>query len=243
MSIPVATALGRRDRMWPVVMVSAVAHLAGAAWAIARRPPPEIDLEQKPIMARLVRLGEKRPEEYLPRREAPPPPAPPAPAPAPVADAQAPKPAAPAPKAPPRAPQASSTGKPGGTTSLASILSKVQRQVDAERFGSPEGDVAGDSDSGSEGDRYLALVRNALTAVYQVPATISERERVSLGATVILYIEANGKVLKYQYETRSGNPAYDAALERAIQVARLPPPPPEMREQFRRNGCGVKFHL
>src|SRR5512144_2503406 len=108
MGIPVATALGRRDRFWPAVLVSAAVHVALAGWGITRRPAPEIDLNQKPIVARLVRLGQKRPEEYLPRKEAAPPPAPPAPAAAPVlpapvlpAPARPAAPAKPAPNAPP----------------------------------------------------------------------------------------------------------------------------------------------
>ncbi|HEY6100160.1 MAG TPA: energy transducer TonB [Anaeromyxobacter sp.] len=244
MAIPVATALGRRDRIWPTVIVSVIAHALVVAWALARRPPPPIDLQQKPIIAKLVRLGEKRPEEWLPRKDAaPPPPVPPAAAPAPVAAPSAPKPSAPAPKAPPPRPApASAAGKPAGS-SLASILTKVQRQVEEARYGAPDGDPAGDSDSGSEGDRYLAMVRNALASAYVVPATISDRERLFLKATVVLFIEPNGRVVDFRFEARSGNPSYDAALERAIRVARLPPPPPEMREQFRRNGFGVKFHL
>ena len=38
MGIPVATALGRRDRFWPAVLVSAALHVALAAWGISRRP-------------------------------------------------------------------------------------------------------------------------------------------------------------------------------------------------------------
>jgi colicin import membrane protein len=245
MAIPVPTALGRRDRMWPAVVGSIVFHVLVVAWAIVRRPPAPVDLNQKPIVAKLVRLGEKRPEEYLPRKDAaPPPPAPPAAAPvAPIAAAAPPKPAAPAAKAPPPRPApASAAGKPGGT-SLASILSKVQKQVEDDRYGSPDGDPAGDSDSGSEGDRYLALVRNALLQAYVLPATISDRERLYLKATVVLFVEPNGRVMDFRFESRSGNAAYDAALERAIRVARLPPPPAEMREQFRRSGFGVNFHL
>jgi colicin import membrane protein len=236
MAIPVATALGRHDRMWPAVLASVVFHALVVAWALARRPPPPIDLAQKPIIAKLVRLGEKRPEEWMPRKDAPPPPPPPAPAPvaAPAPGRPAvPTPKAPAKPAPPSAPAAS----------LASILSKVQRQADQQRWGDPSGDESGDSDSGSEGDRYLALVRNALQGAYVVPATISERERMYLKATVVLFVESNGKVLDYRFETRSGNPAYDAALERAIRAVRLPPPPPDMRDQFRRGGFGVNFHL
>jgi colicin import membrane protein/protein TonB len=242
MAIPVATALGKRDRMWPAVILSLLAHAFIVAWALARRPPPPIDLDQKPIMAKLVRLGEKRPEDWLPRTDASPPP--PAAAAAPVAAVPAApaKPAAPAPKAPPKPAAPSASGTPGGT-SLSSILSRVQREVDDRRYGSPDGDPSGDTDSASEGDRYLALVHAALRAVYVVPATISERERLHLKATVILFIEPNGRVLDHRFESRSGNPAYDAALERAIKAARIPPPPAELREQFRRSGFGVNFHL
>lgn len=243
MAIPVATALGKRDRMWPAVILSIVAHGLIVAWALARRPPPPIDLDQKPIIAKLVRLGEKRPEDWLPRKDAAPPPAP-APTAAAIAAAPAapPRPAAAAPKAPPRPAAPSPAGTPGGT-SLSSILSKVQRQVEEARYGAPDGDPSGDAGSASEGDRYLALVRSALQAAYVVPATISERERLYLKATVVLLIEPSGRVVDYRFESRSGNPAYDAALERAIKAARLPPPPAEMREQFRRSGFGVNFHL
>jgi colicin import membrane protein len=245
MAIPVATALGRRDRMWPTVIASVIAHALVVTWGIARRPPPPIDLAQKPIIAKLVRLGEKRPEEWLPRKEAeaPPPPAPAAAAPVLPAAATPAKLAAPAPRAPPRPPAPSpAAGKPGGT-SLASILSKVQRQADDQRWGDPSGDPSGNSETGTEGDRYLALVQSALQSAYVVPATISERERLYLKATVVLLIEPNGKILDFRFEARSGNPAYDAALERAIRAVRLPPPPPDVREQFRRSGFGVNFHL
>ncbi len=244
MGIPVATALARRDRLWPAVLLSAAVHVALAAWAIARRPGPELDLEQKPIVARLVRLGPKKPEEYLPRKEAPPPPpAPPAPTAAPVLPATA-KPAAPtkpAPAAPPPKPAAGSTGRSG--TTLASVLSKVERDVQREQWGSPDGDPAGDSDTGTEGDRYLALATRELQSNYVLPKTIPDTESLHLKATVVLVIDASGRVVGYTFERRSGNAAYDAALERAVQAAHLPPPPPALRERFRRQGLGVNFHL
>jgi colicin import membrane protein/protein TonB len=244
MGIPVTTALGRRDRLWPAVLLSAAVHVLLVAWGIARRPGPEIDLDQKPIVARLVRLGEKRPEEYLPRKEAPPPPAaPPAPvaAPAPAEPSKAPRPAAPAPGAAPAKPAPSSTGKSG--TTLASVLSRVQRDAEQERWGAPDGDPLGDSETGSEGDRYLALVRRELEANYVLPKTISQAESLHLKATVILLLDASGRISGHAFERRSGNAAYDAALERAIQAARLPPPPPALRERYRTQGLGVNFHL
>jgi colicin import membrane protein len=243
MGIPVATALGRRDRFWPAVLASAALHVALAAWGITRRPAAEIDLDQKPIVARLVRLGEKRPEEYLPRKEAAPPPAPPAPAAAPVlpAPAKAAAPAKPAPNAPPAKPAPSSTGRSG--TTLASVLSKVQREAAQDRWGSPDGDPEGDSETGTEGDRYMALVVRELQANYGLFKTMSESEARSLGATVILVIDGSGRITGHRFERPSGNAAYDAALERAIQTSRLPPPPPALRERFRSVGLGVNFHL
>ena len=238
MAIPVATALGRRDRLWPAIVASAILHLVGVSWAAVRRPPPPIDLEQKPIVAKLVRLGEKRPEQYLPRKEAPPPDAaPPAPVPVAVAAPAAPaKPAAPAPGAPPAKAAPSSTGKSGAT--LASVLSRVQRDAEQERWGAPDGDPMGDSETGSEGDRYVALVDRALKANYRVPATIPERERLYLETTVALWIEPDGRIARWRQERSSGNPTFDAAVERTIKAApRLPPPP----EPLRRTGIQLVF--
>lgn len=246
MPVPVATALGRRERMWPAVLVSLLAHGALVAWGLGRRPPAPLDLDQKPIVAKLVRLGEKRPEEWLPRREAAPPPAPPAPpAPAPPATAPAPpRPAAPAAApapAKPRPPPPSSTGRSGGNA-LASVLSRVQRDVDEERWGDPEGDPAGDSAEGSAGDRYLALVVRELQANYNLPRTISQGELVQLRAVVVLVVDPSGRIVGHSFERRSGNAAYDAALERAIQSSHLPPPPPDLQQRLRA-GLVVNFHL
>ncbi len=243
MAIPVATALSRRDRMWPAVSLSVLAHAVLVTWGVARRPPAPLDLEQKPIVAKLVRLGEKRPEEYLPRREEPaPPPAPPAPKTVaiPTAAPTPAKAAAPAPKAPPKPPAPSASGAPGGT-SLSSILSKVQKQADQERWGDPSGDPGGDSDT-SEGNPYFALVDRALRANYTAPVTIPERERLYLEANVILWIEPDGRITRWRREGTSGNATFDAAVERTLRVTpRVPPPPENLRESLRRTGIQLTF--
>ena len=43
--------------------------------------------------------------------------------------------------------------------------------------------------------------------------------------------------------TRSGNPVFDDALERAVRDTRLPPPPREPREPYRDLGLGVNFKV
>lgn len=247
MSPAAESILGRPDRMWPAVTASVVVHVLLIGWALARPAGPEIDLEQKPIVARLVRLGEKKPEEYLPRKEAPAPaPAPAVAAPIPVPNAPRPAVAAPSPKAPtkpaPAAPAAPAPSR-GTGTSLASVLSRVRGDVQRERqWGSPDGDPAGDSETGTEGDRYLALVERALHQNYAPPMTIPERERLHLNATVVLYIEPDGRIGRWRIEKPSGNDAFDAALERAVRLARLPPPPDRLGDQYRRQGVAVIFN-
>jgi colicin import membrane protein/protein TonB len=236
--------LVRRGRLWPLVLVSLVLHTAVVvAAALLHTPSARIDLAQKPISAKLVRLGEKRPERYLPRKEAPPPePAPAAAAqPVPAAAPRPSPPAAPAPRAPAAAPRPTS-GAGGAGDALASALSRVRRDKALAEpvYGDPNGDPMGDSSEG-EGDQYLALVVRALRESYILPSTLSEADRARLQATVVLYLDPNGGLIRYAFETRSGNDAFDAALERAIRAARLPPPPADLRERYRREGIGVVY--
>lgn len=262
MTSPVQSALTRRDRIWPAALVSALIHAVLIGVAVARGAAPEIDLEQKPIVAKLVRLGPERPKELLPRKEeppapvaaapepapAPPTPAPPAPAPTPtVTKAPAAKPAPivekTAPVKTPTAPQgapARASARPGG---LAGVLDRVRKQVDEQRWGSPDGDPMGDASEGEAGDRYLALVTRALQENYRLPSTISESERMHLRAQVALFIEPDGRITRYSFERRSGNGAFDDALERAIRQTRVPPPPPELREAYRSRGISVLFRV
>jgi colicin import membrane protein/protein TonB len=110
------------------------------------------------------------------------------------------------------------------------VLSRVQRDADQERYGAPDGDALGDSDSGSEGDRYIALVDRAIKANYRVPLTIPERERLYLETSVALWIEPDGRIARWRQERSSGNATFDAAVERTLKAApRLPPPPDPLR--------------
>jgi colicin import membrane protein/protein TonB len=235
--------LDHGDRFRRVLAGSALAHVVALAAALLLRPAPIIDLEQKPIAARLVRLGEKRPEHLLPRKEEPPPPAG-EPEPAPSPSAVPPQASAPGPKpAPPRpSPPAARETRPDA---FASALSRIRREqaLSAPTGGDPSGDLLGDASEGEPGDRYLALVQRALHDAYRVPATISGSELVRLRATVVLYIEPDGGVSRWSFESRSGNAAYDDALERTIRQARLPPPPADLRERYRSQGLAVRFHI
>jgi colicin import membrane protein/protein TonB len=201
-------------------------------------------------VAKLVRLGEARPRELLPRKEAEPPPAAEAPAPAaPAEAAPAPAPkavAAPAERAP-RAPAPRPAAKPGPSerpgkpgARLAGVLSELQQELQAGRAdGSPDGDA---SEAG-DGDQYLGLVVHQLRQGYRLPSTISDKERLFLTGTVVLHVEPDGRVSRFELVKRSGNAAFDDALERAVRETRLPPPPPSLRDLYRRTGLEVVFKI
>jgi colicin import membrane protein/protein TonB len=247
-----ASALSRPDRLWPAVTASVAAHLLFLWLGVATRTPSALEPGQQPIVARLVRLGEPRPKELLPRKEAPPPPAAeaPAPDPAPVPTA------APSPKAvavpstapsakpaPPKGPAkpgpAERAGKPGGAR-LSSVLSQLKQELQAGR---PDGAQDGDAAEAGEGDQYLGLVVRQLRQGYRLPTTISDRERLFLTGTVVLHIEADGRISRYELTRRSGNPAFDEALERAVRETRLAPPPPQLRDLYRQTGLEVVFKI
>ena len=242
--------LTHRERLWPLVVVSLCLHAAAIASALLlHEPSAQIDLEQKPIVAKLVRLGQKRPEQYLPRKEqAAPPPAATAPVSIPVEKpspppAPAAPPAAPVARVKPPTPKAPGPKAAGKGDVLSSVLSKVKREeaLSEPAYGDPQGDPLGDASEAGEGDQYLALVERSLRESYVLPSTISERDRLHLKATVILYLDAGGEVLRYAFESKSGNGAFDAALERAIRAARIPPPPAELRKKYRDEGLGVVY--
>lgn len=252
MSLPVESALVRRERIWPVATASVLVHAMLVGWALLRAPPPQIDL-QKPIAAKLVRIGEKKPQHFLPEKPvveaaAPTPPRPtPAPIPAVAAPPVAPlAPPAPTAKAPPKAatpppPPAPAAPVQGTGTSVSSILSSVKDRVARDRWGDPDGDAMGDSSEGTDGDRYIALVVRAIQQNYNLPHTISDRDRLHLNATVVLFIEPDGRIARWRVEKPSGNGAFDDALERTLRnTARLPPPPDSWRQAVR-DGVAVLF--
>jgi colicin import membrane protein/protein TonB len=236
------SALHPRDRLWPAVVASVAVHAALGGLALYGRGTT-IDLGQKPITARLVRLGEPRPRQLLPRKEEPPPGAEQGTEPTPAAPAPAPRPGpAAAAVATPRAttrPVAERTGGARNGRRLSSVLSGMKKEL-AE--GSPDGDPLGDS-SEAVGDQYLAQVVRALRQNYRVPSTIGEKERLYLQGTIVLFIEPDGRVLRHEFAKRSGNPVFDDALERAVRDTRLPPTPAEARDAYRRRGLQVDFKI
>jgi colicin import membrane protein len=235
----------------PVVLAVAV-HVAVFSAAILLPklfggPPPL----RKPIIARLVAQGKPLDQHLLPRKDQPPPPAASAPKTAPVLtpDPKAPPShptpsklaAAPAPKkAAPRQP----TREELMQRALAGVSGDRDRselKKDEERVGQENGSPEGTASSAEEGDTYFGAVQAEILAHYTLPSIISERERMSLKATIIAWIGPDGTILKYTFDHRSGNAQFDSALERAIKSSKVPPPPADRARAIREDGVALVF--
>jgi colicin import membrane protein len=149
--------------------------------------------------------------------------------------------AAAAARATPARPAPSKNPANGG--GIDALLDKASKEVQRDRWGDPNGDPEGDSEEGSAGDRYEALIVKAVKANYQLPSTIPEKERLYLKANMRIWVDPDGTISRSEITKPSGNPAFDAALDRAIRATRLPPPPDEWEEQFRKPGRILQFGI
>ena len=211
--------------------------------------PAAIDLNQKPITATLVRLGQKRDEKLLPRKEEelPPPPK--------AVEAPPPEPQKPPP--PPETPTVALPGiKPtevkktkvdGAKTgedrkkALFSAFGKASKTPDHQLEGAADGDAHGNSAT-QEGPRYLGALTAQVQRNYDLPSTISDQDRVHLVARVMIAIGRAGELLSVKLVKTSGNDLFDSAIIAAVKrSAPFQPPPDELRGMLSRPGQAVEF--
>lgn len=247
--------LARRRQPYPwAVLISVALHLGifGAAVVVSHLSSrPRIEL-QKPIAAKLVRLGKPRDERLLPRKETAPPPPPAANvAPVPVPPSPAPSPSPAAVEVPgkptPKAAAPASAQKPDSKAKLDDIMKRFKAGLppgpgsDSDPVGQPDGDPEGDAEEAAEGERYLALVQRRVKDNYQVPATIPEQERMYLNAVVRIFIQKNGQISRHELIRSSGNGVFDSAVQAGVARASPLPPPPEHLVDLLREGVDLNF--
>jgi TonB family protein len=218
----------------PFVAASVLAHLALVAGGLALSAVlagPRVALEQIPIKASLVRLGVKRDEALLPRKDEPPAPrAEPEVVKLPSRDAPAVKPPPPTRAEPVKDPR----------KSLFDAFNRTGASA-AEVEGSPDGDRSGDS-ARQEGERYFGLLKAVVQRGYDVSDTIPEAERRALKAEVQLWIGAAGELIDVKLTHPSGNALFDAAVMTAVQKARpFTAPPEHLKASLRAQGVAFSF--
>jgi TonB family protein len=224
------------------VHVVAAVLLSVASWLFA---PPKVSLDPEPIKASLVRLGKKRDEKLLPRKEEPPPPPPaaekpaPVPEPAPVEKAVA-LPSKDAKTEPKK--DAAKDGAKDAKKSLFDAFNKTARASKPEELeGAEDGDKDGDS-AKQEGERYFGLISAMVKRNYDVSDTIPEAERRMLRATVKVKLGATGELLDSDLVKASGNDLFDGAVLGAVKkAAPFGPPPEHLRDSLKKDGVSLVF--
>jgi len=222
-----------------------VAVLGLSAWNSDSR----LNLDQKPIQARLVRRGQPRDAKLLPRIEEPPPPpprveTPPPPVPAPPPEA--PKPVAvpglkPEPPAARAEPQKGADDATGRRSRLFDAFAKTSKRAQDDPLeGAPDGDPEGDSAT-AEGDPYFGLISRNIHRNYDVSSIIPEKDRQGLSTVVLLRIGPGGEIQLVKVATPSGNALFDNAVLAAVKKAvPFPAPPAHLRDTLRK-GVPLRF--
>ncbi len=221
-----STLVGRRTPFGKAVLVSVALHagLLVAAVGLSLLEPSKPEITQKPISAKLVRLGKKRDEKLLPRKETQPPPPPktrevPVPVPAPTPD----KPAVPTKPAPQAKPEPAVDHRKSVFDAFAKTAAKPE-----ELEGDPDGDPEGDASDAEEGERYFGLILAKARRNYGITKTIAPQELVRLKAEVVLYINATGELIRDPViQATSGNEQFDQDVVMALKKAAPFGPPPQ----------------
>jgi TonB family protein len=250
MTAPVQSLLQpRRDALPMFVALSFGAHvLAVGVWLIVGwiMAGPKVDL-QVPIKASLVRLGKKRDDKLLPRKEVEaPPPKPevkevalPAPAPADTAVK------IPTKDTKPEKADARKDAKDSPKDTKKSLFDAFAKggsqakpeELEGEEDGDPNGEAAK-----QEGERYYGLLKSVVKRNYDVSNTIDEAERRRLRAQVVLMIGPGGELIDVSINVPSGNETFDAAVIGAVKkAAPFTAPPEHIRDTLKKEGVAIVF--
>ena len=227
-----------------VLMVSCVVHglffggfVAFHSWGANAAPKRPKNF----IATKLVRLGKKRPPELLPRLEAQP-----APNPKPQVSLAPPKKKS--------APKKVTTAKPQKAVSaleraksmrkMSSALDRLRRVGDAEQTGDPDGVQDGEVSQVSAailGNKYATEIYRCLKKNYAIQG-VEQSKVKGRQATLVLQVDATGKLLGAKIVKASGLAAFDRAVLRSVQrCGKVSPPPKSLRQAVGSDGIEIVY--
>lgn len=211
--------------------------IGGVVFAQYLKPAPPPVVNSMPVQ--LVRLGKKRDPKMLPRLvgRRPPPPT------EGIALDNGNKPKKPSRKRPTRRkePELSAAAKRLLESTNNAAIDRAMNSLD-EPEGDPNGDPNGTTtDATNIASGYVAEVIRALKSNYKLPQTIAPSQRRYLSAEVLLYVEANGRISKYDFVKKHSNQAFMGALESMLKTLQLPPPPRQIAKEWANTGVVVRF--
>jgi outer membrane biosynthesis protein TonB len=234
---PLRPARAHGERVGWALALSVGGHAALVAGLVAFSlwMPPQAPPAQKPVTARLVRLGTPRDPNLLPRKDVAPPPPPkvvevPGTQPVPIKV---------------RDPGAVASKAAPSPDRLRRDLFKAFDRTAAKAEALPgeaTGDPEGDSDTADEGERYFGLILAKARRNYNVTKTIPAQELVRLKATVVLYIGPTGALIRDpEIQISSGNAQFDEDVVLSLKkAAPFGPPPLHLARDLRSVGVAVE---
>lgn len=97
-----------------------------------------------------------------------------------------------------------------------------ERPVNDEALvGSPDGFRGGTSLSPTALANLFGPVQEQIQNAYRPPSSLSAQELSRLSAVVRVYVNEDGRITRYRFSDRSGNSAFDSAVERALRNFQL----------------------
>jgi TonB family protein len=236
--------LGRRRGVDPLIVVgvavSVVLH-GGMAVAIVyeRKTPakPPAEAPREFVVAKLARLGTKRPPNWLPT--------------IPIRQAAGPKAgirlshdanAAAAKKKDEKIKAEVQAKAISRADNLAKVFAEAQKEADQE--GVPGGSRFGTATETTPGDEYATACAEAVQKVWTVPPDIllPDAKLARLQAEVRVIIDGRGKVYDAQVKEPSKNRYFDSSLKDALgRLKHLPAPPKSLIKDYPKVGILLLF--
>src|SRR6185436_5909207 len=103
-----------------------------------------------------------------------------------------------------------------------------------DREGDADGDVRGTTtDITAAATGYTRQALAALQSAYTLPETIPASQRQFLNAQVLVFVERDGTIARYEFVERHPNEIFMGALESMLRTVKLPPPPPELADSVK----------
>ena len=117
----------------------------------------------------------------------------------------------------------------------------VNRTPEGSKDGVIDGELSAD-ELERLGNVYMTKIYRRIKSNYLIPSIIGDDEQNKLETIIVIYIDLSGNIFRNDFEKRSGNTHFDAAIESAIKKSSpLPAPPKELREVFLKDGIECSF--
>lgn len=190
------------------------------------------------VVAKLVRLGEKRDKKKLPNKIVPQMPTEKVRGVNLDADAND----KPVVKRKERNRDAKISDKLRSSLDKAALFAKIQDNIKQE--GDPNGVRGGTATRGSRGDIYMTRLADLWNRNWSLPSIIGRDAAKKLYVLVVLRIDAKGRIqFPLKFDRKSGNAHFDGSIEAAWKrIGTIPLPPAERLASVLANGLPLKLN-